>query len=122
MADSTCVCRKSSFANRIEWLKREINNKELRKNLFPDVMLGDPAWEMLIELYLALLETREVVTKELGIVASVPQTTSLRWIAHLQNSDLIVRNSAEDRRCSHFALTELGLFKIEKYLSNVSSI
>lgn len=122
MNNFSCICTKSSFANRIEWIKCEIKNKELRKNLLPDIMSGDPAWEMLVELYLARLESRKVATKELGIVAAVPPTTGLRWIAHLQKTDLIVRESGEDKRRSHFALTELGLFKIESYLSKVSSI
>ena len=54
---------------------------------------ADPAWDMLLELYAARLERRQVTVSSLYTAASVPAATAHRWIRVLEERKLIKRKA-----------------------------
>ena len=75
---------------------------------------ADPAWDFLIDLYLSKQSGGRLSVTDLGIGASVPSTTALRWLALLESRDLVKRApDKRDKRRIHIALTEAGQSLIE---------
>ena len=52
-------------------------------------LLGEPGWDMLLELYLAELRQFRLSTSSLCIASGAAPTTALRWIASLEQESLI---------------------------------
>ena len=87
-----------------------------RKSLFDENLFGDPAWDMLLELYAARLGDRPVSVSSLCIAADVPTTTALRWITVLFEGGWIVRqDDPNDGRRTFVHLTPKALAAIEEF-------
>jgi hypothetical protein len=71
----------------ILWARRE------RDRHFGGGLFADPAWDMLLDLFAARLEARQVSVSSLCTAAAVPPTTALRWIGMLCSEGLIHRSA-----------------------------
>jgi DNA-binding MarR family transcriptional regulator len=77
-------------------------------------LFADPAWEILIELYIEQAGNRRVMVSNACIAAQVPTTTGLRWLDRLFRTGLITRmHDGFDRRIVYVALSEGGLERME---------
>jgi DNA-binding MarR family transcriptional regulator len=78
--------------------------------------LASPGWSLLLELFVASLETRTVRLPGLAGDARVPSTTALRWIEAFVAAGLVARE-ADARRdgVSNLALTDAGKEAMEDY-------
>jgi DNA-binding MarR family transcriptional regulator len=80
-------------------------------------MFSEPAWEMLLMLYVLEGEARQKVSR-LAEIAEISKSTALRWIDYLHAQGLIVREShPNDKRAAYVELTEKGHGAIEMYLN-----
>lgn len=80
-------------------------------------IFAEPAWDMLLDLYIQRGERRAVSVHSLCIAAAVPATTALRWIGKLAELGLIERRrAASDARVVLLSLTDAGLETIERCL------
>jgi DNA-binding MarR family transcriptional regulator len=80
-------------------------------------MFGEPAWEMLLLLYIADGEARVGISR-LGELAGASKTTALRWLDYLEGQKLIQRDThPTDRRTVFVGLSDKGRRAIEAYLS-----
>jgi DNA-binding MarR family transcriptional regulator len=98
---------------------RELYRERRRRDaLFGDAELfGEPAWDILLDLYVATHDGRTIPVTSACIAASVPVTTALRWLGHLQSRDLIRRGpDPQDRRRTLVRLTDKGSALMEDYL------
>lgn len=69
-------------------------------------LFADPAWDMLLDLFVAEEEGRKVSIKSLCIGSEVPPTTALRWIKLLIDRGVLERQAdPKDRRRHWIALT-----------------
>lgn len=68
-----------------------IEARRSRDAAFEAELFGEPAWDMMLELLLARLERRPVSVSKLSLLAGVPQTTALRWIATLGAQGILER-------------------------------
>lgn len=83
--------------------------RQLRNSIFRQPIFGEPAWDMLIALYLADIEQRPVTASGLADWAQCPKTTALRWQHVLEDRRLIRREQNPiDARMQFISLTELG--------------
>lgn len=93
--------------------KAKIRARRQRQDLFPGIQVADPAWDLLLELYIFGAEGRRVSVTGLGLGANVPGATVLRWLAMFQEAGLIVREPDPlDRRRIWVKLTESGLERV----------
>jgi hypothetical protein len=84
-----------------------------RAQFLPREFFGEPAWEMLTELFIQFSAGEKVSTKALTIVSGVPETTALRIIERLEAAKLIQKvPSAVDRRVTYIELTRPGLIAV----------
>ncbi len=69
-------------------------NRRLRGQFFDDeALFGEPAWDLLLDLFIAAREGKQVPVTSACIGAAVPTTTALRWLAVLEARGLILREA-----------------------------
>ena len=84
--------------------------RDRRSKFFDGSLFADPAWDMLLELYVASAEQRRMTISNLCVSARVPMTTGLRWTNLLEQRQLIERRPDPlDGRRVFVALTQAGL-------------
>lgn len=92
---------------------RKARDRVFGRDLFPN-----PAWNILIELFIAAEEGRNVTIKSACVAAGVPQSTALRHIAHLIEVRLAARaQHPSDARSAYLKLTDGGRAKMVAYIS-----
>lgn len=98
----------------ITMAKAKIRARRRRQELFPGIQVADPAWDLLLELYVNAAENRRISVTGLGLGANVPGATVLRWLAMFQEANLIVREPDPfDRRRIWVRLTDNGAARVE---------
>lgn len=95
--------------------------RKRRTQYFNSAMFNEPAWDMLLALYITeVAGSRQSVGKLISWVG-VPQTTALRWIAYLEKEHLVSRETdLVDRRIMYIDLTERGRDSLERYLATMN--
>lgn len=110
--------RKSFDLSRVAYL--ESQRMKLRaRHLDPD-LLGEPAWNILLELFQRFAGGAKVSTKSLQLIAGCPETTALRVIDRLEKANLIMRQPLEtDKRMTMVSLTRTGVLKVGSALEEL---
>jgi DNA-binding MarR family transcriptional regulator len=94
--------------------------RQERNQHFSPAMFGEPAWDLLLALYVEQAENEAPTVSMLAKVAGIPITTALRWMDYLEEKRLIERErSSFDRRASTVTLSESGRTRLEGYFAEV---
>lgn len=97
-------------------IRRAIQARTRRARYFSAKLFGDPAWDMLLELYSASLLEKRLPVSRLAERSGVPMTTALRWISALEREGLVVRAAdSVDRRRIFLSLSPKGEAAMESY-------
>ncbi len=74
--------------------------RSYRFQFFNADLFREPAWEMMLDLFIHQLQRKEVTVSSLAIASGVPHATALRHIARLEQEDIIRRHPdpADSRR------------------------
>lgn len=92
---------------------RAIRDRMFGRDLFPN-----PAWNILLELFIAGEEGRNVTIKSACVAAGVPQSTALRHIAHLIDVRLAARHQhPSDARSAYLKLSDRGRSRMVAFIS-----
>ena len=92
--------------------------RQLRSSIFGCAIFGEPAWDMLIALYVTQSEGRPVTVSGLAEWTQCPQTTALRWLNILEGKGLIDRTAhPTDKRMHLVDLTGCGREALETFFS-----
>lgn len=79
-------------------------------------LLGEPAWDILLDLYIASKRGATVSTSSACLGAHVPATTALRWLQVLQDRGMIERyGDSRDQRRTLVRLSLAGVAVLERY-------
>lgn len=119
LTPSSEIEAQSPFA-RIASVRRSIAARVGRKCFFKAQLFSDPAWDMLLELYVASLSQRRIQISRLTERIEVPATTALRWIAALEREGILER--ADDRldgRIVRLSLTDEGRRAMDAYFETL---
>lgn len=94
------------------YASRRLRERHMRNDLF-----GEPAWDMLLDLFVRGTQGKKTGVTSLCVASGVPPTTALRWITTLQDAGLILREGSEqDRRVAYLKLSASGFAAIRRYL------
>jgi len=105
------------------FIRSIIRARRLRDQFFRGELFADPAWDMLLDLMAARLETNRVAVSSLCIAAAVPATTALRWIKALTDRGLLVRSAdPQDGRRVYIELSDDTARALASYLRAVQRI
>ena len=92
--------------------------RRVRDDIFGRGQFLNPAWNILLELFIAGEEGRNVTIKSACVAAGVPQSTALRHIAHLIEVRLAARaQHPSDARSAYLKLTDRGRAKMVAFIS-----
>ncbi|NBC36325.1 MarR family transcriptional regulator [Novosphingobium sp. FSY-8] len=94
-------------------------NRRRRSHIFgSEDLFGEPAWDMLLDLYVAEKKQKRIAVTSACIGAAVPPTTALRWIRILEDKKLVIREvDKEDARRTFVRLSPLGCERMDAYFA-----
>lgn len=99
---------------------RLITEHRLRRREYISTdLLGEPAWDMLLDLFMQFAGGAKVSTTSLCIASRVPSSTALRYITALEEEGYVTRSpSSIDKRVTFVALTDVGVLAVGRYLED----
>jgi len=102
-------------------LRMLIKARRTREQMLGADLFADPAWDILLEAYLATLTETKMSVTALCHSAAVPPSTALRWIQKLEQDEWLVRkDDPSDARRAWIELTAQGYHRMSRYFSAVS--
>ena len=105
-----------------ELARQTYDDRRRRAKIFQsESLFGEPAWDILLDLFIAAKERRRVSVTSACIGSAVPSTTALRWITILENQELLVREADPgDARRIYVKLSTKGYSYMLQYFSAAS--
>ena len=101
--------------------KEILAHRKLRRRFLPGELFHEPAWDMLVALFVSHRDHRPTNVKALVAMADAPVTTTQRWIEHLHKLKLIDRvNDPTDRRRIEISLSAAGYDAVAGYLTAIA--
>jgi hypothetical protein len=90
-----------------------------REAFLGEGLFGDPAWNIMLDLFITEAEGGVLSVSALCIGARAPTTTALRYIALLAQEGLVVRTAdARDARRSHVRRSPSGWSAMQRLLGD----
>jgi hypothetical protein len=86
---------------------------------FPPGLFGEPAWDLLLALFIAHEEGRDLTVAEGFEAARVPAGEGPPLVRRLEAAGLVQRRTRNDRRRPGLALTQAGADRLADYLADV---
>jgi hypothetical protein len=85
------------------------SSRRRRGKFFEQDLFGEPAWDILLDLFVHYVRNRALRTTSVCVASDVPLTTALRWVTLLERQGLIERGGLEqDKRATLVWLTREG--------------
>jgi len=100
--------------------RRELCARRDRTKYLSADLVGEPAWDMLVDLYVHYLERKAISIGSACIASACPATTAMRYIDLLVEHNLVRRvPSATDRRTVYLELTNTALASLQAYFDHL---
>lgn len=106
----------------VELARQTYDDRRRRAKIFrSEDLFGEPAWDILLDLFIAAKERRRVSVTSACIGSAVPSTTALRWITILEKNGLLVREADPgDARRVYVKLSASGYAAMLEYFASAS--
>jgi DNA-binding MarR family transcriptional regulator len=92
-----------NIAELVDYIRKA---RGLRLRFLDPQLFGEPAWDMLLDLYRAELAQQRIAIGSVCIGSGVPMTTALRWLKAMEAKGLVQRRpSPNDLRRTYVELT-----------------
>ena len=103
--------------------KRIIRLREARRKFLPEGYFEEPAYNILLDLYVATAEARVVYVNDACIASNTPTSTALRWISILVRDGFAVRfRDEKDARRTILEITPVGNRAISDMLRDIHRV
>ena len=114
-------CDQDQLVLRI-WAEAEHSSRKARRNFLPAHLFGEPAWDILLELYISesRQQTRDVATVGSALGRSEP--TAIRWIEILTRDGLVETMPAEFEEQQTVRLTKDGMLAVSRWLRHRAAL
>lgn len=97
-----------------------LNCRKLRERYFKPVIFGEPAWDILLVLYIAEHSSGKPTMTRLAEWIDTPLSTVVRWMNFLEEERLVERQGhPTDKRTVFVRLLEKGRNALDSYLGAV---
>ena len=101
----------------------EYRRRDVRADLFPSSWFAEPAWDILLDLFIQTNLGRKTFVSDVCIASRVPPTTALRWLDILIAEGIIDRRTAlSDKRLVEIFLTEEGKRRVRQYFADEQAV
>lgn len=93
--------------------------RQRRQRQFSPRILGEPGWDMLLELFIHKALDAPLSTKSLCLAAGVPRSTALRMMRQLEEEGLLHRSRSDaDKRIATVEMTPHGFSLMRLYVTD----
>ena len=100
--------------------ERLYQERRRREDYFPPGLFGEPAWDLILALFMAREEGRWLSVAEAYEAAAVKPAAGRRLIARLERSGMVARiRGQEDRRKRYVQLTANASERLTDYLTRL---
>jgi DNA-binding MarR family transcriptional regulator len=97
--------------------REEYHERQRRKSFLDEAFLGEPAWNILLDLFVNYALERRIAVSSACYAADVPVTTALRYVDLMEERGLVVRiPDGNDKRRNWIELTPQTYEAMAKYL------
>lgn len=97
--------------------------RRLRERHFNRIMFGEPAWDILLMLYLSEQSSGRLTMSRLAVWVETPLTTVVRWVNFLEEQGLVERRAhPTDRRTLFINLSEQGRAALDSYFGAITDL
>lgn len=108
--------------SKLDAAQAEWNARRERERLFGSSLFGDTGWDILLDLFMAREEGRDVTLSSICETASLAEPAMLRCLAMLIEEGLILRESrSPDPRGNHLKLSAQALALMCEYFSRTKT-
>ncbi|AXJ95191.1 MULTISPECIES: hypothetical protein [unclassified Sphingomonas] len=122
LAQQTSLASSGHNRDASDVARQLLAQRSARFDYFPAELFHEPAWDMLLALFVAHEERQTMNVKTLVGSANAPVTTSQRWIDHLHKLKLIDRViDPTDRRRMEISLSDTGHAAVLAYLRRLGA-
>lgn len=106
----------------LETVRKILKARRQRGNFFGEDLFGEPAWDILLELFAAELAQHKVSVSSACIGSAAPMTTALRWLKKLEDNGLVSRQAdAHDARRQWVQLSPHAFAAMRQYLATFAT-
>ena len=96
-------------------------HRAMRADLFGASTFNDPAWDILLHLYIIRGRGRTETITQVCDAARCPPTTAMRWLGILESQGRVARQAhGQDRRKQIVALTDEGTGLMTRFVESVT--
>lgn len=91
--------------------------RRARASFLPKELMGEPVWDMLLDLFIAACESKRISVSSACIASGVPPTTALRYLVKMEKHGLIERSEDDaDGRRVYVAISPSARQAISEWL------
>jgi DNA-binding MarR family transcriptional regulator len=102
----------------VELAEKLLADRRRRAEIFNPAMFGEPAWELLLTLFVMDRQGSRLTIGRLAQVAGTKLTTALRWLDYLEDQMFVRRERhPTDARTAFIELTDKARDALDLYLS-----
>jgi hypothetical protein len=106
-----------------DFARHILAGRKERDRFFDPMLFSNPAWDILLNLYLADAEGKPVSVIDSCSVSTVPQGVALRWLSYLKQEEMVVEASDPSRpRNTVIRLSDQTRLTIASYLGSLVSL
>ena len=110
-------------ADLTEFARQILAGRRQRDVYFDPMLFSNPAWDILLNLYIADGEGRRVSVIESCAASTVPQGVALRWLGYLKQEDMVVETpDPAHPRHTMIRLTDQTRMAISAYLGSLFAL
>lgn len=96
--------------------ERVWESRRARAQVIAPHLLGEPGWDMLIDLFIAERQGRASLVKSVCLASGVPYTTAWRWLRVLEREGLVcLASDSKDLRRVVVRISETGYAKMYEF-------
>jgi DNA-binding MarR family transcriptional regulator len=110
---------RQALINRAQLL---LDSRRARKRYLPPDLFGEPAWDVLLALYVTEQSATRLPIGKLAELVEAPLSTIVRWVRALEAESLVGRvDHPTDRRIVFIRLLDKGRMALDAYLAALPS-
>ena len=110
-------CSKSRFLESVEY---HLHVRKIREKYFGKKIFGEPAWDILLELYVSELQDKKISTSNLILSSSYSSSTAMRWIKNLEENSMIFKSPSKiDGRVQYQRISKAAFDQMTSYFERI---
>jgi hypothetical protein len=107
----------------VAFAERLYQERRRRSRHFPPQLFAEPAWDILLDLFVNGVRNRAISITSACIAGGIPATTGLRWLGLLEKEGLLVREtSGDDARVTWVRLSDQGMNAMRGYIADAPGL